>query len=120
MPTILFSAPYMLPELERFKPVFQKTGIDLLIPHVRERMAEADLMPYAGKFDGAICGDDEFTAAVLEACSPRLKVISKWGTGVDSIDAGACARLGIQLCRTPNAFTGPVADSVMGYVLAFA
>ena len=57
---------------------------------------------------------------MLEACAPRLKVISKWGTGVDSIDAEACARLGIRLYRTPNAFTAPVADSVMGYVLAFA
>jgi len=47
-------------------------------------------------------------------------VISKWGTGVDSIDDGACARLGIQLYRTPNAFTTPVADTVMGYILTFA
>jgi D-3-phosphoglycerate dehydrogenase len=39
---------------------------------------------------------------------------------VDSIDAAACGRLGIQLYRTPNAFTTPVADSVMGYILAFA
>ena len=77
-------------------------------------------MKYAGKFDGAICGDDRYTARVLEACAPRLKVISKWGTGVDSIDSAACARLGIQLCRTPNAFTLPVADTVLGYVLAFA
>ena len=32
----------------------------------------------------------------------------------------ACARLGIQIGRTPNAFTLPVADTVMGYMLAFA
>jgi D-3-phosphoglycerate dehydrogenase len=49
-----------------------------------------------------------------------LKVISKWGTGIDSIDAAACNRLGIKLYRTPNAFTLPVADTVMGYLLAFA
>ena len=57
---------------------------------------------------------------MLEACAPRLKVISKWGTGVDSIDADACSRYGIKLCRTPNAFTLPVADSVLSYILAFA
>ena len=72
------------------------------------------------QFEGAICGDDHYTARVLEACAPRLKVISKWGTGVDSIDAQACARLGIRVTRTPDAFTLPVADSVLGYVLAFA
>jgi D-3-phosphoglycerate dehydrogenase / 2-oxoglutarate reductase len=120
MPTVLLTAPYMLPVLERFKPVFAQYGIDLIVPDVRERMEEADLLKYAGEFDGALCGDDRYTARVLEACAPRLKVISKWGTGVDSIDAEACSRLKIRLCRTPDAFTAAVADSVMGYILAFA
>lgn len=120
MPTVLLSAPYMLPFVERFRPVFASHGIDLIIPEVHERMEEADLLPYAGQFDGAICGDDRYTPRVLEACAPRLKVISKWGTGVDSIDQPVCTRLGIKLGRTLNAFTLPVADSVMGYILAFA
>ena len=120
MPTVLLSAPYMLPFVERFRPVFSRQGIELIVPEVHERMEEADLMKYAGQFDGAICGDDRYTPRVLEACAPRLKVISKWGTGVDSIDREACERLGIQLKRTPNAFTLPVADSVLGYILAFS
>ncbi len=117
---VLFTAPYMIPFVDRFKPVFDKYDIDLIIPEVHERMEEADLLKYAGQFDGAICGDDRYTARVLAACAPRLKVISKWGTGIDSIDAAACSRYGIRLCRTLNAFTLPVADTVLGYVLAFA
>lgn len=120
MPTLLLSAPYMLPVLERFKPVFAKAGINLIVPDLHERMEEEDLMKYAGQFDGAICGDDRFTARVLEACLPRLKVISKWGTGIDSIDSAAASRLGIKVARTPNAFTTPVADTIVGYMLAFA
>ncbi len=120
MPTVLFSAPYMIPFVERFRPVFDHYGIELILPEVHERLEAADILKYAGQFDGAICGDDRYTASVLEACAPRLKVISKWGTGVDSIDAQACSRLGIKLGRTPNAFTLPVADTVMGYMLAFA
>lgn len=120
MPTVLLTAPYMLPFVERFRPVFEKYGLDLIIPDVLERMEEADLLNYAGQFDGAICGDDRYTERVIAACAPRLKVISKWGTGVDSIDASACSRYGVTLCRTPNAFTTPVADSVLGYMLAFA
>lgn len=120
MPTVLLTAPYMLPFVERFRPVFEKHGLDLIIPDVLERMEEADLLKYAGQFDGAICGDDRYTERVIAACAPRLKVISKWGTGVDSIDASACSRYGVTLCRTPNAFTTPVADSVLGYMLAFA
>lgn len=119
MPTILFTAPYMIPFVERFRPVFDHYGIDLIVPNVQERMEEADILAYAGQFDGAICGDDRYTPRALEACAPRLKIISKWGTGIDSIHAETCARLGIKIGRTPNAFTTPVADSVLGYMLAF-
>ncbi len=120
MYTILFTAPYMIPFLDRFRPVLEAHGMALIVPEVAERLEEDDLLSYAGKFDGTICGDDHYSARVLEACAPRLKVISKWGTGIDSIDQDVCARLGIKIGNTPNAFTLPVADSVMGYMLAFA
>jgi D-3-phosphoglycerate dehydrogenase len=118
--TVLFTAPYMIPVVDRFKPIFDKHNIELVIPMVQERLEEADLLKYAGEFDGTICGDDCYTARVIKACAPRLKVISKWGTGIDSIDAGACSRYEIKIGRTLNAFTLPVADSVLGYILAFA
>ena len=118
--TVLLTAPYMIPFVDRFRAVFEKYNLELVVPIVRERMEETDLLHYAGQFDGAICGDDRYTERVIQACAPRLRVISKWGTGVDSIDAGACSRYGIKLCRTLNAFTLPVADTVLGYILAFA
>ena len=120
MPTVLMTAPYMIPFIDRFEPVFARHGLDLIVANVRERMEEPELLAYAGQFDGAVCGDDRFTARVLEACVPRLKVISKWGTGIDSIDSDACDRLGVRLFRTPNAFTVPVADTVIGYMLSFS
>jgi D-3-phosphoglycerate dehydrogenase / 2-oxoglutarate reductase len=120
MRTILLSAPYMMKCLERFQPVFDHYALELLIPTVHERMEEEQLLPYAGLVDGAICGDDRYSARVLECFAPRMQVISKWGTGVDSIDRQAAARLGIQVRNTPNAFTLPVADTVMGYLLTFA
>jgi D-3-phosphoglycerate dehydrogenase / 2-oxoglutarate reductase len=120
MPTILLTAPYMIPFPDRFKASVTKYKLDLIVPEVHERMEEADLLKYAGQFEGAICGDDRYTARVLKACASRLKVISKWGTGIDSIDIEAAARLGIRVLRTPDAFTLPVADTVLGYILAFA
>lgn len=120
MPTVLFSAPYMLPFVERFSPVFERHGITLIVADVRERLEEADILKYAGQFDGTICGDDYYTARAIAACSPRLKVISKWGTGIDSIDQKAAAEHGVKIRRTLNAFTLPVADTVMGYILAFS
>lgn len=120
MPTVLLSAPYMLPYVERFRPVFAHFGVDMIVPEVHERLSEEEILAYAGQFDAALCGDDRYTERVQQACLPRLKVISKWGTGIDSIDQQAAVRLGIQVRNTPNAFTLPVSDSVLGYMLAFA
>src|SRR4030042_6600398 len=117
MTTILFTAPNMIPALPHFRPLLEGYGLQLVVPEVHERLSETELMTYAGQFDGTICGDDYYTLRVLEACSPRLKVISKWGTGIDSIDRQAAEKLGIQGRTTPNAFTLPVADTVLGYIL---
>lgn len=120
MPSVLLSAPYMLPFVERFQPVLTHYGLELIVADVHERLEEGDILGYAGQFDATICGDDRYTARVLQACLPRLKVISKWGTGIDSIDKVTAQRLGIMVRNTPNAFTLPVSDSVIGYILAFA
>lgn len=119
MTTVLLSAPYLIPIRNRIRPFLESYGIELLVAPVVERLNEPDLLEFAGQFDGALCGDDQYTARVLEACAPRLKVISKWGTGIDSIDQAAAARLGIMVGRTPNAFTLPVADAVFGYMIEF-
>jgi D-3-phosphoglycerate dehydrogenase len=110
----------MIPFLDRFRPILEGYGLELIVAEVNERLSEAELLEYAGQFDGAICGDDRFSERVLLACLPRLKVLSKWGTGIDSIDRQAAARLGISVRNTPNAFTLPVADTVLGYLLVFA
>jgi D-3-phosphoglycerate dehydrogenase len=83
-------------------------------------LSEQEILQYAGRFDGTVCGDDRYTPEVIKQCVPRLKVISKWGTGIDSINKAAADELGVQVFRTINAFTVPVSDSVMGYILAFA
>jgi D-3-phosphoglycerate dehydrogenase len=120
MTDVLLTAPYMIPFLERFTPVFKHYGINLIVPNVNERLEEMELLEYAGKIDGAICGDDRYTRLVIEKNAPRLKVIAKWGTGIDSIDRDACFDNSVKLLNTVNAFTLPVADSVLGYILAFA
>lgn len=116
---VLISAPYMLPVLEEFRARLEAEGLELVRAEVRERLSEAELLPIIGMFDGVICGDDRFTERVLRAAT-RLKVISKWGTGIDSIDLRAAAELGIRVCNTPDAFTDAVADTTLGYILCFA
>lgn len=116
---VLVSAPYLLPVVEEYRPRLAAEGVEIVTARVRERLSEEELLPLVAEIDGAICGDDQFTERVLRA-APRLKVISKWGTGIDSIDTLAASRLGIRICNTPDAFTDAVADTTLGYALCFA
>src|SRR5436305_4993891 len=116
---VLISAPYFLPVVNEFRSRLEAEGVEIVCADVRERLSEEELLPLIGTIDGVICGDDQFTEKVLHEAS-RLKVISKWGTGIDSINLAAAAKLGIRVCNTLNAFTDPVADTVLGYILCFA
>jgi D-3-phosphoglycerate dehydrogenase len=116
---VLVTAPYMQMVIDRFRHIFEEKGIELIVPKVKERFDEQELLEWVSDVDGVICGDDQFTLRVLQA-APKLKVLSKWGTGIDSIDQAACKRLGIAVRNSPNAFSEPVADSVLGYILSFA
>ena len=116
---VLVTAPYMQMVIDRFRHIFEEKGIELIVPIVMERFNEEELLQWITDVDGVICGDDQFTQRVLQA-APKLKVLSKWGTGIDSIDQEACKHLGIAVCNSPNAFSEPVADSVLGYMLNFA
>jgi len=116
---VMISAPYMQPVISEYQHVFDDHGIELVVPPVRERLSEQELLHYIGDVDGVICGDDRFTEAVFQKAS-RLKVVCKWGTGVDSIDRKAAQKRGIPIYNTPGAFTQPVADTVLCYILCFA
>ena len=50
------------------------------------------LLPIIHEYDGVICGDDEYTSEVLDQGKKgRLKVLSKYGIGLDKVDLG-CAK----------------------------
>ena len=116
---VLVTAPYMLPVLDDFADFFKDNDIEAIPADVNERMEEEDLLPLIGDIDGVICGDDRFTDTVMDA-APKLKVLAKWGTGIDSLNKDGADARGITICRTLDAFTEPVADSAMGYILSFA
>ena len=116
---VAISAPYARPCLDRYERILDAAGCDVVVACATERLEEDELLALLPGVHGIICGDDRLTARVL-AAAPDLRVISKWGTGIDSIDVEAARRRGIVVCNTPNAFSEPVADSVMGYAIVFA
>lgn len=118
--TVLLTAPYMMSSVERFRKVIEGYyGIRMIVPEVQQKLNEEEILSYAGQFDGTICGDDIYSERVIQGCLPRLKVISKWGTGIDAIDKPAATRLGVVVGNTLNAFTIPVSETAIGYMLSF-
>jgi len=80
------------------------------IVRARGPLNEADTLALVGDVDGYICGDDAITRAVLEKARPRLKVLSKYGIGVDKIDVKACTEFGLPLLFTPGVNHTTVAE----------
>ena len=68
--------------------------------------------------DGALVATWPLTGRdVLETCS-KLKVVSRMGVGVDSIDLDAATELGVLACNVPGVNTVEVADHAMAMVLS--
>ncbi len=89
---------------------------------VRERgpLSEKRMLELAGDFDAFLCGDDAITRAVLEKSLPRLKVISKYGIGLDKIDIPATKELKIPVLFTPGVNHDTVAEHTFLLLLALA
>ncbi len=116
---VLVTSPPMLQTIDRYSDWFKKHEIEIELPRVTQQMEESQLLEIIEGFDGVIAGDDPFTARVLVK-GKRLRVIAKWGVGVDAIDLEAAKGLGIQVFNTPNVFGDEVADVVMGYMILLA
>jgi D-3-phosphoglycerate dehydrogenase len=93
-----------------------QTGWEIV--RARGPLNEADTLALVGDADGYICGDDAITRQVLEKARPKLKVISKYGIGVDKIDVKACTEFGIPVLFTPGVNHTTVAEHAFLLLLA--
>ena len=116
---ILIACPQLQQTIDGYRDLFAERGIEIELPHLVQQLSESELLEIIDRFDGVIAGDDEFTARVLEK-GTRLKVIARWGVGVDAVDLDAAKRLGIRVSNTPDVFADEVADIVMGYIILLA
>lgn len=67
--------------------------------------------------DGLVAGTEPLTRDVL-LHAPRLRVISRCGTGLDNVDLAAAAELGIQVRNTPDAHVDAVAELTLAAMLS--
>jgi D-3-phosphoglycerate dehydrogenase / 2-oxoglutarate reductase len=96
--------------------LLESTGVEI----VRERgpLGEARMLELVGDFDAILCGDDVISRAVLEKAAPRLKILSKYGIGVDKIDVVAATEMGIPLSFCPGVNHTTVAEHTFALLLA--
>jgi D-3-phosphoglycerate dehydrogenase len=85
-----------------------QTGWEII--RARGPLNEADTLALVGDIDGYICGDDAITRKVLEKARPKLKVLSKYGIGVDKIDVKSATEFGIPVLFTPGVNHTTVAE----------
>ena len=116
----------------RAKGTFLVTGADLA-PQALELLADYDVI-YAGKMPteedvvslcrrhdpvGIIVRYSKVGVAAMDA-APRLRVISKHGSGTDTIDRAAAAQRGIEVVAAVGANAAAVAEHALALVLACA
>ncbi len=85
----------------------------------RERgpLPEEKMLELAGEFDGFLCGDDAITEEVINKSLPRLKVISKYGIGLDKINVEHATAKKIPVLFTPGVNHTTVAEHCFGLLL---
>jgi len=110
-----------------FKPTLIHPALDQLRhfsqelvfnPHNRP-LNEDELIPLLKDCEGCIAGLDPFTRRVI-AGAKTLKVISRYGAGIDNVDLAAAAEHNITVCNTPGVNAEAVADLAFGLMLCLA
>ena len=95
--------------------LLKQTGWEIIT--ARGPLNEADSLALVGDVDGYICGDDAITRKVLEKARPKLKVLSKYGIGVDKIDVACATEKNIPVLFTPGVNHTTVAEHCFGLML---
>ncbi|MHA8054513.1 NAD(P)-dependent oxidoreductase [Aquirufa nivalisilvae] len=93
---------------------------NFIVDNLRGPLKEAVLLDVIQQYDGLICGDDEITRAVIElGKKSKLKIISKYGIGLDKLDVKAARELGMPIENCPGVNKETVAEHVFALLLSF-
>lgn len=104
-------------DVRRPLELLEAEGCDYVLnPHGRQLSAE-ELAALVGDVDVLIAGTEPITAAVMDH-APRLRLISRVGIGLDSVDLVAARQREILVSYTPDAPAPAVAELTMGLILS--
>ncbi|MHA8097406.1 phosphoglycerate dehydrogenase [Aquirufa antheringensis] len=88
---------------------------------MRGPLKEDVILDVIADFDGVICGDDEITRKVIEkGAKSKLKILSKYGIGLDKVDLSAAKEFNIPVANTPGVNNTTVAEHVFALMLCYS
>ncbi|MBI5032974.1 MAG: hypothetical protein HZB51_20830 [Chloroflexi bacterium] len=90
--------------------------VEYIINPIGRRLKEEELAEMIGDFGILIAGTEPITAKVMQA-APNLRLISRVGIGLDSVDLQAARARGIQVTYTPDAPSPAVAELAVGLMI---
>jgi len=99
------------------KSTLERTVGEVVYNPFGRPLASAELAGLIADVDGFIAGLDQIDAAAQKAAK-RLKVIARYGVGVDRVDIAAATRRGIVVANTPGANSSAVAELAVGLMIA--
>jgi D-3-phosphoglycerate dehydrogenase len=97
--------------------LLEGAGIDYLINPLGRKLTELELAELVADHDVLIAGTEPVTDMVMARAS-RLRLISRVGIGLDSVDLLAAERRGIEVSYTPDAPAPAVAELTVGLMLS--
>ena len=96
--------------------LLKDVGADYVINPLGRKLEEDDLLRIVPDFDVIIAGTEQITDAVMEKAT-KLRLISRVGIGLDSVDLLSARRRGIKVCYTPDAPSPAVAELTIGFMI---
>jgi D-3-phosphoglycerate dehydrogenase len=97
--------------------LLKASGIKFLINPLGRKLTEDELTEMVEDFDIIIAGTEPITQKVIEN-APNLKLISRVGIGLDSVDLLAAQKNGIKVSYTPDAPAPAVAELTLGLIFS--
>ena len=92
---------------------------DAIINEKGTRMSNNELLGYFSDADAVIVGLEAINAKLLDKL-PQLKMIAKFGVGLDNIDLEACKQRNITVGWTGGVNRRSVAEMTLGFMLALS
>ena len=118
-PKVLNTIPKSLFETHctRAKALLEENGFEVLSYQGERVMTAEEIKAVGADICAAIVGCDAWTEELFEAC-PNLKVLARFGIGVESIDLEAAKRHGVKVCNARGMNSDSVAEMTILQALA--